>query len=156
YAPYKVAEQFAVLEALAPGRIDLGLGKSPGEPHVQAALRRGAAPSDFLEDVTATIAYLNAGLEKEGGLVRAYLLGDRPQIWMMGGSEAAALDAARLGLPYCHNYSDRAATAEAAIAAYRKAFQPGPALAKPYSAALVWALAAPSQEEAEHLFWPRR
>lgn len=156
YAPYKIAEQFAVLEALAPGRIDLGLGKSPGEPHVQAALRRGAAPPDFLDDVAATIAYLDTGQENEGKLVRPYPLGGRPQVWMMGGSEAAALDAARLGLPYCHNYSDRAATAAAAISAYREAFQPGPALAQPYATALVWALAAPSQEEAEHLFWPRR
>jgi len=156
YAPYKVAEQFAVLDALAPGRIDIGLGKSPGEPHVQAALRRGAAPPPFLDDVQAVLDYLADGIAHEGVTVRAHPVGAAATVWMMGGSEAAARDAARLGLPYCHNYSDRAATAEAAMAVYRAEFVPSPTLAEPYAAAMVWALVAPDAEEAEILFRPRQ
>jgi luciferase family oxidoreductase group 1 len=153
YAPLKVAEQFRCLAAIAPGRIDLGLGRSPGDAHVERALRRQAEVGEF----EASIANLLALLRGDAvDALHAYPRGENgPNPWIMASSTRGARVAARFGLPMCFNHSDYPDAAEAAIGAYRAAFVPDALGSVPRVMVLVWTLCAPSGEEARHLFWTR-
>lgn len=163
YAPLKVAEQFRVLEAIAPGRIDLGLGRAPGSDGLTAhALNRnaGSAADHFPADVRDLITWLKG--EK---LVERHPFRDviamptgptMPEVWMLGSSDYGAQVAAHFGLPYCfaHFITDGQGCAEA-LETYRTLFKPGPDLAAPLSSVCVWALAAETREEAARLFSSR-
>ena len=107
YAPFKVAEQFRVLDALAPGRIDLGLGRAPGSDGLTAfALnpRANERPAEFPADIRDLQAWLKAEPLPEGhpfARLGAFPQGDTaPQIWMLGSSNYGAQVAAWFGLPY--------------------------------------------------------
>ena len=107
YSPLKVAEQFRVLEAIAPGRIDLGLGRAPGSDGRTAFALNPLAnerPAHFPSDVRDLMAWVTGSPLAEGhpfASVRAYPAGETvPEVWMLGSSNYGAQVAAHFGLPY--------------------------------------------------------
>jgi luciferase family oxidoreductase group 1 len=168
HAPLVVAEQFALLEAAYPGRIDLGIGRAPGtDPVTSWALRHGAGGvtdeavtrfPDYVDDVLAMMEPAGVGLDLRG---RTHVLkatpGARsvPSIWLLGSSDYSARLAAEKGLPYvfAHHFSGRG-TAEA-LELYRTGFRPSPELDAPRTFLTVNAAVAPTREEAERLARPQ-
>ena len=105
YSPFKVAESFAVLSALYPGRIDLGLGRAAGtDPLTAFALqrdRRHAAPDDFQQQLAELLAYLEDGLPADHPFARLRLPADeRPEVWLLGSSAQSAIWAREFELNY--------------------------------------------------------
>jgi len=163
YSALKVAEQFRMLEAIAPGRIDLGLGRAPGSDRLTAyALNPNAdtAADHFpaqVRDLLAWVAGAPLADNHPFRAVRAHPAGPTvPQTWILGSSDYGAQVAAYFGLPYCfaHFITDGAG-AEQALALYREQFRPSEHLAAPYASVCVWAVAADTQPEAEALFSSR-
>ena len=163
YAAFKVAEVFRVLDALAPGRIDLGLGRAPGSDGRTAFALNPAAnerPEHFPADVRDLIAWVhNEPLVDRHpfAAVHAYPQGPTaPEVWILGSSDYGAQVAALFGLPYCYAwfFSDGAG-GERAIDLYKKNYRPSARHPEPHSALCVLALAAPTMEEAQHHFTPR-
>jgi luciferase family oxidoreductase group 1 len=163
YSALKVAEQFRVLEAIAPGRIDLGLGRAPGSDGRTAfALNPLAdtAAEQFPAQVRDLLAWVAGEKLIEGHPFRdvvAQPLGPTaPEVWILGSSGYGAQVAAYFGLPYCfaHFITDGRGTAEA-LALYRAQYRPSARFPEPYAGVCVWALAAESEVEAERLFTSR-
>jgi len=158
YSPLKVAESFSMLAGLAPGRIDLGIGRAPGtDQRTMLALqrdRRTPAPDDFPQQLAELLAYLDGELPAGhpfAALARM-LPGrpERPEPWLLGSSPQSALWAAELGLPYA--FADFINAQGAPIAQdYRERFQPSARLEDPYTAVGVWTLCAETDEEALRL-----
>jgi luciferase family oxidoreductase group 1 len=162
YAPYKVAEQFRVLDALAPGRIDLGVGRAPGSDGRTAQVLNPDryASERFPQQVMELQAWvqgreLPAGHPGHG--VHAYPQADSaPALWMLGSSDYGAQLAAHLGLPYAFAwFITDGQGAEEALTLYRETFRPSEGLARPHATLCVWALAADTDEEAWQLFESR-
>lgn len=132
HSPLVIAEQFGTLEALFPGRVDLGLGRAPGSDQIVArALRRDLAthPDAFPNDVVELQAYF-AG---ESGPVRAVPgAGANVPLWILGSSLFGAQLAAALGLPYAFASHFAPDAMDDAIAIYRERFRPSAQLAEPY------------------------
>ena len=163
YSALKVAEQFRVLEAIAPGRIDLGLGRAPGSDQ-----RTAFALNPLAETAAAEFpAQLRDLLAWSAGepLVAGHPFHDivaQPQgptmaeVWMLGSSDYGAQVAAYFGLPFCfaHFITDGRGTEEA-LALYRAQYRPSPRHPAPHAALCVWALAADTEAEAERLFASR-
>ncbi len=163
YAALKVAEQFRVLEAIAPGRIDLGLGRAPGSDGRTAfALNPLAdtAAEHFPAQVRDLLDWINGRRLLEGHPfrdVRAEPAGPTaPEVWILGSSDYGAQVAAFFGLPYCfaHFITDGRGAAEA-LALYHRTYRPSERHPAPHAALCVWALAADSEAEAERLFSSR-
>jgi len=164
YSALKVAEQFRMLEAIAPGRIDLGVGRAPGSDGRTAyALNPQAAQQtvdDFPQQVQDLLGWLGEGLPVDHPFrsIRAQPeTPTAPQTWMLGSSDYGARLAAVLGLPYCFAYfiTDGRGAAEA-LARYRHEFQPRPGRATaPYAAIGVFALCAETEAEARRLYRSR-
>ncbi|EHM02158.1 luciferase family oxidoreductase, FMN-dependent, PP_0088 family [Acetobacteraceae bacterium AT-5844] len=163
YAALKVAEQFRMLEAIAPGRIDLGVGRAPGSDGRTAyALNPNAAQSadDFPRQVQDVLGWLGEGLPVDHPFraIRAQPeVPTAPEVWMLGSSDYGARLAAVLGLPYCFAYfiTDGRGAAEA-MARYRREFIAHPGrIAAPYGAIGVFALCAPTEAEARRLYRSR-
>jgi luciferase family oxidoreductase group 1 len=164
YSALKVAEQFRMLEAIAPGRIDLGVGRAPGSDGRTAyALNPQAAQQsadDFPQQVQDLLGWLGEGLAVDHPFrtIRAQPeVPTAPQTWMLGSSDYGARLAAALGLPYCFAYfiTDGRGAAEA-LARYRHEFRPWPTRnAKPYAAIGVFALCAETEAEARRLYRSR-
>lgn len=163
YSPFKVAEQFRVLEAIAPGRIDLGLGRAPGSDGRTAFALNPLAnerPAQFPADVRDLTAWLAGSPLPEGhpfAAVRAYPAGKTvPEIWMLGSSDYGAQVAAHFGLPYAFAwfFSDGVG-ASSALDIYRKHYRPSARHPEPHTALCVWALAAETEEEANFHFSSR-
>ena len=163
YASLKVAEQFRVLEAIAPGRIDLGLGRAPGSDGLTAhALNPNAAQAaDFfpsqVRDLLAWVAGEPLVERHPFRDVRAQPSGPHvPEVWILGSSDYGAQVAAHFGLPYCfaHFITDGQG-AEQALDLYRSTYRPSERHPEPYAAICVWALAGETQDEAERLFSSR-
>ena len=162
YSALKVAEQFRVLEAIAPGRIDLGLGRAPGsDGRTALALNPNAreAAEQFPTQVRDLMAWVAGEPLPVDHPFRSIVAEPRgphtPEIWILGSSNYGAQLAAWFGLPYAFAYffSDGAGAAEA-MHAYQTQFrQPQPAEVKPRSAVTVFALAAETDEEAR--YWAR-
>ncbi len=161
YTAYKVAEQFRVLEALAPGRIDLGVGRAPGGDMRTARLLNPQAGSgdDFPQQVVELQAWIRGEPMPPGHPghgVQAFPTGPTaPDLWMLGSSGYGAQLAAHLGLPYAFAYfiTDGQGASQA-LDLYRRAFRPG-AIERPQAAVCVWALAAETEEEAWFQFRSR-
>jgi luciferase family oxidoreductase group 1 len=163
YASLKVAEQFRVLEAIAPGRIDLGLGRAPGSDGRTAyALNPNAdaAAANFPAQVAEVMDWL-AGRTPPANHpfhgVRAQPEGPgMPEVWMLGSSDYGARVAAYFGLPYCfaHFITDGRGAAEA-LEIYRRNYRPSERNPEPMAALCVFAIAAETEEEAEPLFLSR-
>jgi luciferase family oxidoreductase group 1 len=163
YSALKVAEQFRVLDAIAPGRIDLGLGRAPGSDGRTAyALnpRADTAAEQFPASVRDLLAWLAGQPLMEGHPfreIRAQPGGPTtPEVWILGSSDYGAQVAAYFGLPFCfaHFITDGHA-AEQALSIYREGYRPNEARPTPHAAVCVWAMAAPTQEEAAWHFRSR-
>jgi luciferase family oxidoreductase group 1 len=158
YSPLKVAESFTILAALFPGRIDLGIGRAAGtDPLTTFALqqdRRQAAADDFPQKLAEMLGYFEDDLPEEHPFRHlAATLPGRPQLpvpWLLGSSEQSAIWAGELGLRYA--FADFINPQGADIArTYRERFTPARDLKAPRTAVAVWALAAPTDEEAQYL-----
>jgi luciferase family oxidoreductase group 1 len=168
HAPLVVAEQFALLEAAFPGRIDLGIGRAPGsDPVTSYALRHGAGGvsdeavthfPEYVDNVLAMMEPDGVGLSVQG---RSYPLKATPfarsvpTIWLLGSSDYSARLAAEKGMPYvfAHHFSG-SGTAEA-LALYRDNFRPSPELAEPSTFLTVNVSVAETDEEARRLALPQ-
>ena len=150
HAPLAIAEQFGTLDALFPGRIDLGLGRAPGsDQRVAQAMRRTLAggPDQFPRDVMELQAYF-AG--DEGlGFTATPAAGAQVPIWILGSSLYGAQLAAALGLPYAFASHFAPGALDEAIAIYRRDFQPSAQLERPYVAAGFNIFAADNREDAQ-------
>jgi luciferase family oxidoreductase group 1 len=152
HSPLVIAEQFGTLEALYPGRIDLGLGRAPGsDPTTARALRRNldTDPDQFPQDVVELIDLLSDTPRQR---VRAIPgRGAKVPVWILGSSLFGAQLAAMLGLPYAFASHFAPAQMMDAIALYRSTFKPSEHLAKPYVMLGFNVFAAESDAEAEVL-----
>jgi len=168
HAPLVVAEQFALLEAAYPGRIDLGIGRAPGsDPVTSYALRHGGGGVE--EDAVARFpSYVDnvVSMMSPGGVAiqvagRMHSLNATPHatsvppVWLLGSSDYSARLAAERGLPYvfAHHFAGQG-TAEA-LELYRTSFRPSEALAEPRTFLTVNASVAETQEEADRLALPQ-
>jgi len=151
HAPLAIAEQFGTLAALHPGRIDLGLGRAPGtDPWTAAALRRGRGAEEFPAEV-AEIRRLLGPAQPGQRLVAVPGAGSDAQLWLLGSSLFSARLAAALGLPYAFASHFAPQQLDAALAIYRREFQPSAERAAPHVAIGVPLIAAPTDAEAEYL-----
>jgi luciferase family oxidoreductase group 1 len=149
HSPLTIAEQFGTLEAMYPGRIDLGLGRAPGsDQNTMYALRRDANSSDrFPQDVLELQGYLT-GESRVAGVNAVPGKGSNVPLYILGSSLFGAQLAAMLGLPYAFASHFAPQALEAAVATYRRDFKPSAQLAEPYVIAGVNAAAADSMDEA--------
>jgi luciferase family oxidoreductase group 1 len=152
YSALKVAEQFRVLEALAPGRIDLGVGRAPGgDMRTARALNPNAhaAADDFPEQVRDLQAWTT--LPSHHGITAHPRGPHAPEVWILGSSNYGAQLAAHFGLPYAFAYFFvDGQGAEEALAIYRRLYQPSERHPTPQPTICVWALVADTHEEACH------
>jgi len=163
YAPLKVAEQFRVLDAIAPGRIDLGLGRAPGSDGKTAFALNSNAAEDA-EHFPANVRDLMAWVAGEplvtghpfGDLIAHPISATSPEIWMLGTSDYGAQLAAHFGIPYCfaHFITDGRGVARA-FEVYRENYRPSERYPVPQANVCVWALAAETAAEAERQFTSR-
>ena len=165
HSPLMIAEQFGMLDALAPGRIDLGLGRAPGtDGATAAALRRGAgANEEFPQQLTELMGFLSDDFpaghpytevhavpgpwQNEQNRVPAPT--SHPQLWILGSSPYSAQLAARLGRPYAFALQFGDADITTAMRIYRENFTPSPVLDRPYSMVSVSTVVAEDSAEAE-------
>ncbi|MEJ7634062.1 LLM class flavin-dependent oxidoreductase [Aeromicrobium sp.] len=166
HAPLAVAEQFALLEAASPGRIDLGIGRAPGSDPVTSMALRGAAGRDdtdienfpqYLDDVVALMGAggVRVAVPRQNYVLKATPAAtSEPRMWLLGSSMYSAHLAAAKGLPYvfAHHFAGRG-TAEA-LEAYRSEFQPSEAASEPVTFLTVNASVAETEQEAEALLLP--
>ena len=152
HAPLVVAEQFGTLEALHPGRIDLGLGRAPGtDGETARALRRYFEAADqFPRDVLELQAFLAEPVE--GQRVTAWPgAGSKVPIWLLGSSLFSAELAAQLGLPFAFASHFAPELLLPALRTYREGFRPSPQLERPYAMAAFNVFAADTDAEAQRL-----
>ncbi|HEY9263605.1 MAG TPA: LLM class flavin-dependent oxidoreductase [Mycobacterium sp.] len=170
HAPLAVAEQFALLEAANPGRIDLGIGRAPGSDPVTSMALRGAAGRDerdieafpeYLDDVVALMSSKGVRVPLPRDLMREnYVLkatpaaATEPKLWLLGSSMYSARLAAAKGLPYvfAHHFSGQG-TAEA-LRIYRDDFRPSDLAKEPVTFLTVNAAVAETNDEAMRLILP--
>ncbi|MFQ6853489.1 LLM class flavin-dependent oxidoreductase [Streptomyces sp. 35M1] len=167
HAPLVIAEQFGTLEAMAPGRIDLGLGRAPGtDGATAAALRRterlNEGADEFPQQLMELIRFLDddfpdghpyARIHAVPGPVQATSPGGvqsahRPPVWLLGSSGFSARLAGTLGLPFAFAHHFSAQNTIPALDLYRESFRPSAVLDAPYALIGVSALAADDEREA--------
>ena len=153
HTPLAVAEQFGLLQALHPGRIDLGIGRAPGGDQATArALRRSTA--DFPTEVHDLIRFLDGDfpLDHPHHKIAAIPHTDpRPPVWLLGSTSSSAALAGRLGLPYAYNHRVGREPPELALDSYRTHFRPSRQQDQPYAILAVSAVAAPDEHQARRL-----
>jgi luciferase family oxidoreductase group 1 len=151
HASLVVAEQFGMLEALHPGRIDLGLGRAPGtDPVTAAALRR--SPMTGADEFPEQLRDLFLFFDGEHPQITAVPgRGYRPAIWMLGSSDFSARVAGALGLPFSFAHHFASHNTIAALEIYRASFQPSRELEAPYAMIGVPVICADSDERARWL-----
>jgi luciferase family oxidoreductase group 1 len=163
HPPLVVAEQFAMLEALHPGRIDLGIGRAPGtDQRTMRALRRGfdqetaeTFPEHLLE-VMSLLGDDRLGVGERSRFQATPAPTSQPAVFLLGSSTFSAQLAGRMGLPFSFAHHFAAESLHAAVDHYRAAFQPSPALDEPYLIIATAALVANSDDEALRLSMPGR
>ena len=169
YSPFKVAEQFRMLEALFPGRIDLGLGRAPGGDMKTAQAVMGSttggsynAAEYFPQQVMELVALLDGVLPPDHPHADVVLqpdVGSAPQVWILGSSDYGGALAAQLGLRFAFAHFINAHGGQAVARAYREDFRPaahaattrGAVSARPQHAIAVFAIAASTQGRADEL-----
>jgi luciferase family oxidoreductase group 1 len=163
YSALKVAEQFRVLDAIAPGRIDLGLGRAPGSDGRTAfALnpRADTAADEFPAAVRDLIGWTRGEKLVESHPfrdIRAQPMGPtRAEVWILGSSDYGAQVAAYFGLPFCFaHFITEGRGVDQALALYRDGYRPSEDHPVPHGALCVWAVAAETEAEAARLFSSR-
>jgi luciferase family oxidoreductase group 1 len=159
YSPLKVAEQFRMLHALYPERIDLGIGRAPGgSPLETFALRRERLdtpmPDDFPEQLIELLGFLHRGFAPRHPFSRIKVSPDMPgspTVWLLGSSLWSAAAAAQLGLPYAFAHFIAPQPTRTALEHYRAQFQPSRYLTEPQAIVALGVVCAPTDEEAERL-----
>ncbi len=158
HAPLHIVEAFRTLEALAPGRIDLGLGRAPGtDPVASAALRRSDVEVDH--QLAELIAFEHAEFPVSHPFAKITPMpSDVPagELWMLGSTLAGAQIGAQLGVPYAFAGHFAMRHAKAAIAHYRARYEPSPRHPTAYAVLAVTCVCAPTDAEAERLAAPLR
>ncbi|RKR87096.1 luciferase family oxidoreductase group 1 [Micromonospora pisi] len=156
HAPLVVAEQFGTLEALHPGRIDLGIGRAPGTDQVTAlALRRtmdGLSAENFPQELADLVNYFTG--ERPGPITASPGKGDMPAVWLLGSSGFSAQLAGMLGLPFSFAHHFSSTNTLPALALYRQHFRPSQWLKEPYAMVAVNAICADTDEQAQWLAGP--
>ncbi|WAJ43985.1 LLM class flavin-dependent oxidoreductase [Mycobacterium sp. Aquia_216] len=164
HAPLAVAEQFALLEAAAPGRIDLGIGRAPGSDPVTSYALRGARDDrdienfpEYLDDVAALMSARGVLVPLRSGDYRLKATPaavSEPRLWLLGSSMYSARLAAAKGLPYvfAHHFSGQGT--EEALQVYRSRFVPSTLTAEPVTFLTVNAAVAETRDEATALMLP--
>lgn len=153
HPPLVIAEQFGTLEALFPGRIDLGLGRAPGtDTRTTQALRRDPRRADsFPQEVLEVQAFLDDA--RPGQTVCAIPgVGLKVPIWILGSSLFGAQLAAMLGLPYAFAAHFAPDALDEALALYRERFEPSAQLERPHAMVAINAVVADTDDAARHLF----
>jgi luciferase family oxidoreductase group 1 len=153
HSPLVIAEQFGTLDALFPGRIDLGVGRAPGtDQRTLRALRRDPTSADtFPQDVLELQALL-AAVQPDQAIQAVPGAGSNVPIWILGSSLFGAQLAAMLGLPYAFASHFAPGALMQALQVYRERFQPSAQLDRPYAMVGINVIAADTHEEARHLF----
>ena len=165
HAPLVVAEQFGTLEALHPGRIDLGIGRAPGTDQLTAlALRRtmeGLNAEQFPQELMDLIGLFagDDGADGAGGGGRGRITatpgrGDMPAVWLLGSSGYSAQLAGLLGLPFSFAHHFSSANTVPALALYRENFRPSRWLERPLAMVAVNTICADTDERARWLAGP--
>lgn len=152
HTPFQIAEQFGTLDALFPGRIDLGLGRAPGAgPELQRALRKNLhqAAEYFPQDVVELRALLTGDFDLPIKATPGF--GAKVELWMLGSSLFGAQLAAKLGLPYAFAAHFAPDHLDTALTVYRRDFQPSDALDKPHVMVAMNVFAAETEAEAHLL-----
>ncbi len=155
HAPLVVAEQFGMLEALHPGRVDLGIGRAPGtDPRTAAALRRsvdGLSADEFPQQLAQLRGFFRGAVP---GLTAVPAEGNEPPLWLLGSSGYSAQVAGHLGLPFAFAHHFSGHNTLPALALYRDAFRPSEALERPYAVVCVSVLVADDDATARRLAMP--
>jgi luciferase family oxidoreductase group 1 len=158
HASLAVAEQFGMLEALHPGRIDLGIGRAPGtDPLTASALRRAPmtlGADEFPEQLSDLVRFFSGGFPDDHPYERITAVpaqGHQPALWLLGSSDYSAQVAGLLGWPFSFAHHFAAANTLPALAAYRANFRPDRVLDAPYVMVAVAVICAPTTEEAQFL-----
>ena len=164
YSAFKVAENFRMLEALHPGRIDLGIGRAPGSDQITAAaLSFPNHPREirhFPRQVVDLLGYLHGEME-DGHIFSQIQAGpgepQAPEVWLLGSRYESAYMAAQLGLPfaYAHFFGIAVEEGPAIAANYRENFRPSQFLSEPKVNVGVHVICAETEEEAQRLAGPR-
>jgi luciferase family oxidoreductase group 1 len=154
HQPLVIAEQFGTLDALHPGRIDLGIGRAPGtDQRTARALRRGTAAlgaDDFPEQLDELMAYFRG----DGPVAAVPAQGQDPAVWLLGSSGYSAQLAGLMGLPFAFAHHFSSENTLPALELYRKMFRPSEVLAEPYALIAASVLCAPDDAEARRLALP--
>lgn len=153
YSALKVAEQFRMLEALAPGRIDLGIGRAPGGSQRVSMALESRDVRDFPAQVRDLCDYLDGTLPEEHPFAKLTAMPSgetSPEVWLLGSSDYSAALAAQFGLPFAFAHFI-SGDAEPVTRMYRRHFRPSRRLPEPRVILCVAAIAAPTPEEAEEL-----
>jgi luciferase family oxidoreductase group 1 len=161
HAPLVVAEQFGMLEALNPGRVDLGIGRAPGtDQRTAMALRRDASAlgaDEFPTQLTDLIGYFT-GVWPAGHPYETITAvpgkGNQPDLWLLGSSGYSAQVAGMLGLPFAFAHHFMAQNTIPALQLYRQTFRPSQTLDRPYAMVCAAVMCAPTDEEARELVQP--
>jgi len=157
YSAFKVAEQFRMLEALYPGRIDLGIGRAPGGDQMTVlAMGEGRYPGaeNFPEQVQYLVAYLDEALPANHPFagVKAMPSGPTsPEVWLLGSSAYSGALAAQLGLRFAFAHFISAEGGDAVMRDYRRKYRPSPREPEPRTLLCVFVICAETAEEAERL-----
>jgi luciferase family oxidoreductase group 1 len=159
YSAYKIAEVFRTLEAMFPGRIDLGIGRAPGGGHLEMQAMRRTRQGPMADDFPQQLAELRAFLHPErfpaghpfARLKVAPASEAAPDVWLLGSSMWSSVTAANEGLPYAFAHFFSAQGTRQAIEYYQRNFVPGPDRSEPEATIAIGAICAPTQEEAERL-----
>jgi len=160
YSPFKVAENFRMLHALYPGRIDLGIGRAPGGSGLEAfALRRDRTDriqnDDFEEQLAELLAFLHHGFPSEHPFARIKVspeMPGAPEVWLLGSSQWSSAVAAKMGLPYAFAHFITPEETPAALEYYRSNFQHPKQLAQPRAIVALGVICADTEAEAKRLF----
>jgi len=162
YSALKVAEQFRVLDAIAPGRIDLGVGRAPGSDGLTAhALNPHSNAAEEFPRQVQELQHWVSGLALPAdhpyrSIAALPTSSTTPQIWILGSSNYGAQLAAHFGLPYAYAYFfTEGAGVEAALDLYRRQYRPSTLHPRPLATICVWALAADTENEARRLLKTR-
>ncbi len=155
YSPFKIAEQFRMLCALFPQRIDLGVGRAPGSDRLTAQAMSGGSynsADDFPQQVFDLVCYLDGSLPANHPFAKVTVqpkIDHAPEVWVLGSSDFGGALAAHLGLRFTFAHFINAQGGDQVARAYRDQFRPSPREATPYSMVAVFVICAETDNEAE-------
>ncbi len=155
YSPFKIAEQFRMLCALFPDRIDLGVGRAPGGDRLTAQAMSGGSynsADDFPQQVFDMVGYLDGQLAENHPFARVTVqpkIDASPEVWILGSSDFGGALAAHLGLRFTFAHFINGQGGGQVTRAYREQFRPSPRESKPYSMVAVFVICAETEAEAE-------